>query len=444
MCETRSVENIEAMALLVVYHIRSSSSQNIWYMIGHAMRTAIDLGLHRQANEANLDPFTAQKRRRLFWTIYYLERVISMSLGRPFSIADRHIDLPLPLDVDDTVSDPEVLTSPQPTDRVTTLSFALYLIELRRIDARIQNKVYRADKPLNTLRSKMDGLFLELQKWRESALQRFSGSDLDYPLLHYNRALRILIQPFLPSLSLTDPYYRICLNAAGDICQTHKRLHQTLEYGHSFLAVQTVFMAGITLLYALWTHMNEVWSVRMSNDIRACSTVLFVMGERATWVKKYRDAFEFLVSAAMEKLQGDETIRAVGMAELVTAQRNGTMNLQGVNPSANGIVSGPTALNGSPSTSCTNTAFCVPKAENDSTETGIRGANPVFESGLDDVSQPQADSSDYGARMAFHLAPWIDLDTDSPFWMPDFETLENLSGSGTPWNLGGPTPFDAL
>lgn len=116
MCETRSVENIEAMTLLVIYHLRSASSQGIWYMIGLAMRIAIDLGLHRKANEASLDPFTAQIRRRLFWTVYYLERVISMSLGRPFSIADRHIDLPLPLDVDDTVHDPALLTAPPASD----------------------------------------------------------------------------------------------------------------------------------------------------------------------------------------------------------------------------------------------------------------------------------------------------------------------------------------
>lgn len=437
MCETRSIENIEAMTLLVVYHIRSSSSQGIWYMIGLAMRIAIDLGLHRKANEAKLDPFTAQMRRRLFWTIYYLERVISMSLGRPFSLADRHIDLPLPLDVDDTVHDPAVLASPPLTDRVSTLTFAIYLIKLRRIEARIQNKVYRADKPLHTLRSKMDRLFLELQQWRESTLQRFNGSNLDYPILHYNRALRILIQPFLPSLSLADPYYHICLNAAGDVCQTHKRLHQTLEYGHSFLAVQTVFMAGITLLYALWTHTNEVWSVRMSNDIRACSTVLFVMGERAAWVKKYRDAFEFLVSAAMEKLEGDETIRAVGMAELVTAQQNGMMNSQACSAGATATTPATATTNGSTGPTGTGSAaFGVSKAENSTTS----GAIP--ETGLEEAAQAQTDSSDYGVRMAFQLAPWIDLDTDSPFWMPDFETLENFSG--TQWNFGDPAPFDAL
>ena len=436
MCETRSIENIEAMTLLVVYHIRTSSSQGIWYMIGLAMRIAIDLGLHRKANEANLDSFTAQMRRRLFWTIYYLERVISMSLGRPFSLADRHIDLPLPLDVDDTVHDPAVLESPPLTDRVSTLTFAIYLIKLRRIDARIQNKIYRADKPLHTLRSKMDRLFLELQQWRESTLQRFSGPDLDYSTLHYNRALRILIQPFLPSLSLADPYYHICLSAAGDICQTHKRLHQTLEYGHSFLAVQTVFMAGITLLYALWTHTNEVWSVRMSNNIRACSTVLFVMGERAAWVKKYRDAFEFLVSAAMEKLEGDETIRAVGMAELMTAQQNGTMNFQGGSTSATATPTTAITNGNTGSTGTAGVAFGIPKTENST----MSSTTP--QTGLEEAPQAQTDSSDYGVRMAFQLAPWIDLDTDSPFWMPDFETLETFSG--TQWNFGDPAPFDAL
>ncbi|KAE8329340.1 hypothetical protein BDV39DRAFT_191548 [Aspergillus sergii] len=405
MCEARSIENIKAMTLLVVYHLRSASSQGVWYMIGLAMRTAIDLGLHRKANEVSLDPFTAQLRRRLFWTVYYLERVVSMSLGRPFSIADRNIDLPLPLDVDDDVRDPAVLSAVPPTDRPTTMTFALFLIKVRQIDSKVQHKIYRADRPLHTLRSKMDRLFLELEEWKQSALLRFNGPDLDYPMLHYNRALRLLIQPFLPSLPLTDPYYHICLRAAGDICQTHKRLHQSLEYGHSFLAVQTVFMAGITLLYALWTHTSEVWSVQMSNDIRACSTVLFVMGERAAWVKKYRDAFELLVNAAMEKLEGSDAAKKVGMAELMTAQ-HGSANPR-------------------------NTA-------------SMSKEYPTTGPSMPDVDSVQMDpaAQDHGVRMAFQLAPWIDLEEDCPFWMPDFETLESLSGNL--WGGGDSVLFDPL
>ncbi|PYH45827.1 MFS transporter [Aspergillus saccharolyticus JOP 1030-1] len=422
MCEPRSVENIEAMTLLVVYHLRSASSQGMWYMVGLAMRTAIDLGLHRKANENNLDPFTAQMRRRLFWTVYYLERVVSMSLGRPFSIADRHIDLPLPLDVDDDVHDPAVLTASPPMDRITSLTFAIYLMKLRRIDSRIQHKIYRADRSLHTLRSKMDRLYLELEEWKQSATRRFSGSDLDYPMLHYHRALRLLIQPFLPSLPLTDPYYHICLRAAGNTCQTHKRLHQTLEYGHSFLAVQTVFMAGITLLYALWTHTSEVWSVQLSNDIRACSTVLFVMGERAKWVKKYRDAFELLVNAAMEKLDGADATKKVGMAELMTAQHNS---------SGGGSINAGMFRDNHPNT--TPGAATTMQAAS-SAATSNANANPNAHANPGGSGDPTT-SQDHGVRMALQLAPWIDLEEDSPFWMPDFETLEGLSGD--PWSSGG-------
>ncbi|KAH8425580.1 fungal specific transcription factor domain-containing protein [Aspergillus melleus] len=467
MCEARSIENIEAMTLLVVYHLRSASSQGVWYMVGLAMRTAIDLGLHRKANETNLDPITAQMRRRLFWTVYYLERVVSMSLGRPFSIADRHIDLPLPLDVDDDVRDPALLstsssTSPAPPNRNTTLTFAIYLIQLRRIDSKIQHKIYRADRPLHSLRSKMDSLFLELEQWKESALLRFHGPDLDYPMLHYNRALRLLIQPFLPSLPLTDPYYHVCLRAAGNICKTHKRLHQTLEYGHSFLAVQTVFMAGITLLYALWTHAHDVWSVQMSNDIRACSTVLFVMSERAVWVKKYRDAFELLVNAAMEKLEVNDPSRKIGMAELMTAQHSGGLS---TNPY---LSSSPTPglfqhpypnLNQtSTSTSTSHSTGLAPAPSSSNLNpnpypnpnSGIAATIDQHQQHLNANPNPgkpanpgnPTDTQNHGMRMAFQLAPWIDLEEDSPFWMPDFETLESLSGNLDFWNVGAPGPFE--
>ncbi|KAJ5542954.1 C6 transcription factor [Penicillium sp. DV-2018c] len=418
MCEARSIDNIEAMVLLVVYHLRTASNHGLWYMIGLAMRTAIDLGLHRKANESKLDPFTAQLRRRLFWTVYYLERVVSMSLGRPFSIADRHIDLDLPLDVDDDIQDPTLLSAPQDPTKTTTLTFAIYLIKLRRIDSRIQHKIYRADRTLSALRPKMDPLYLELEQWKESALQRFTGPDLDYPMLHYYRAVRLLIQPFLPLLPITDPYYQICILAAGNICQSHKRLHQTLEYGHSFLAVQTVFMAGITLLYALWTHTDQVWSVRMSNDIRACTTVLFVMGERAAWVKKYRDAFELLVNAAMEKLQGNEIARNAGMAELMTSQ-------YGVNWGAGTSTAAPSGGEGK-------FAAVDPASVPDNHNAGV-------------MPQPQgwpAVDSENAVRMALQLAPWIDQTESDPLWMPDFETLENLSG--TFWDHHDTRLFDPL
>ncbi|CAJ2506908.1 Uu.00g080940.m01.CDS01 [Anthostomella pinea] len=380
--ESRTTQNIEAMGILVLYHLRSASSHGIWYMIGLAMRTCIDLGLHSKRNESNLDPFAIQMRRRLFWSIYSLERTIAISLGRPLSIPDRQIDIELPQEdarggAREDSSSPHCSIAP----RRPSLSLAISLFELRRIESRIQHSIYRADKPLTALTAKRDRLYQDLEGWRISLNDRFSGTELNYPMLHYHRAVRLLVQPFLALLPPSDPYYLICMRAAGDICQEHKKLHQSLDYGHSFIAVQTVFVAGITILYGLWTQQHAVWSVALSNDIRACSLVLFVMGERAPWVRKYRDAFELLVNATMEKLQSGVN----SLAETAAGQMRSVVANNGSNGSNN---------------------------------------NGVSAEGL----ERGADGDEGGAwRVVAELASWIDQPEGSPVWMPDFEMLQNLS-----------------
>jgi hypothetical protein len=206
----------------------------------------------------------------------------------------------------------------------------------------------------------------------------------------------------------------------------HKKLHQTLEYGHSFLAVQTVFVSGITMLYALWANTDKVWSVRMSNDIRACSTVLFVMTERAPWVKRYRDTFELLVNAAMEKLQGNEAAKTSGMAGMMAAQGYGN-NMNNIN--LNMYQTAPT------------TPMVAGTAD---VQSNMSESAPGFPELPGFVSQEQQqqqqaqvqfnfDISEEAMRMAMELAPWIDQElggegaTTTPLWMPDFDTLQNLT-----------------
>lgn len=289
--QSHSLESIEAIVLLVIFHLRSSITQELWYLIGIAMRTSIHLGLYLSRGELGIHPSTIQKRRKLFWTVYALERNISISLGHPVSLPDRLIDVEMP-------------TAMQDNDE--KLSLAVHLFKLRRIESRIHHSIYRNDKSLAELFPKTQSHFQQLQEWKDSLMfvvSQESDKSPDYYLLHYHRAMRLLIQPFLSILPISDPYYRVCLDSAGQICQLHKRLHQNADYGHSFIAVQTVFVSGIVMLYCLWTHTSDIWSIRLSNNIRACSSVLFVMGERTPWVRRYRDAFEALVTVTMERLE---------------------------------------------------------------------------------------------------------------------------------------------
>ncbi|KAH8202480.1 hypothetical protein TruAng_003380 [Truncatella angustata] len=310
-----------------------------------------------------------EMRRRLFWSVYSLERTIAISMGRPFSIPDRVIDVELPEDELDGNLPPSPGGAPIKKNSLTS---AILLVKLRRIESRIQHSIYRADKPLSSLTFKMDRFYQNLEAWKLELETSLSGAELNYPILHYHRALRLLVQPFLALLPPTDPYYTLCMRASGDVCQAHKKLHQTLDYGHSFIAVQTVFVSGITLLYGLWTQLHAVWSVSLANDIRACSLVLFVMGERASWVRKYRDAFELLVNATMEKLQNGDG----RLAETAAAQVHASTN---------------------------------------------KVRTPA-----DDGTKPSPGGDEEAWRVVAELANWIDQEEGSPVWMPDFGTLQSL------------------
>ncbi|EXF74252.1 chitin deacetylase 1 [Colletotrichum fioriniae PJ7] len=397
--ESRTVQNIEAMTLLVMFHLRSTSSHGLWYMIGLAMRTSIDLGLHRAAHEQNLDDPLVQRRRRLFWSVYSLERTIAVSLGRPLSIADNQIDVELPNSIINGSPSASIIVG-------NDITLALVLFKLRRIESKIHHSVYRTDKTLDALRPKLDRLHQKLKFWRDSLTDWIPAGhpDLNYALLLYNRALRLLIQPFLPILPGTDPFYGLCMRAAGDICQAHKRLHQTLDYGHSFIAVQTVFVAGVTLVYGIWTQGNALWSVAVSNDIRACSLVLFVMSERAPWVRRYRDAFEVLVNAAMEKLQDNET----GLADMASAQMRA----------------------GKASSATESCGIQNPGLSGNETTTrpGDSSSNQFLMSDDGGIAVGEFEGA---WPMVAELANWIDQDTEggSPVWMPNFELLQSLSGT---------------
>ncbi|PQE05191.1 C6 transcription factor protein [Rutstroemia sp. NJR-2017a BBW] len=305
--ESHSVHNIEAMTLLVLYNLRAPSNSGIWYMIGLAMRTCVDLGLHRETYYSGVTPYEGQLRRRLFWTVYFLERVIAVSLGRPYSIADRDIDATLPLEIDDTVRNDNLIArtlavSPSPTFQASrpssNITLGVQCIRLKRLESHIQGTIYRVDRPIASLVSKISPTLRLLEDWHR-ALPPSSPYESDYLDMHYYKAVRLLLQPFLTILAPTDHRIALCLQASGHICQIFKRLHQRDSYGHSFIALHSVFIAGITMCYCLFIS-PTLWTTTVSNDLRACSSALFVMAERTPVVKKYRDALETVISATMD------------------------------------------------------------------------------------------------------------------------------------------------
>lgn len=322
--EASSIHNLEATVLLILYHLRSESRNGLWHLTGLAMRTVTDIGLHREASTKSHPPFEAQLRRRLFWSVYALESILAGTLGRPISLSDCDIDQPLPFSIDDddrmgserAQKFQAATVTGQEAYPPTNLSQFILLSQLHVFEARIQRTVYRVDRKIGTLQPKMYRLMTDLEAWRHTIPLSLQARERDRVLLHYHRAVRLLLQPFLATLEPESEHFRKCVHAAGQICQIHKLFHQTPEYGHSFVAVHTVFVSGITLLYTLWRGKGNVWSFAISNDIRAASCVLSIMGERAPWIRPYRDTFDVMVEATMAILQGEGNDRRSPSEEL--------------------------------------------------------------------------------------------------------------------------------
>ncbi|KAJ5660118.1 hypothetical protein N7507_006569 [Penicillium longicatenatum] len=306
--ESISIASIEAMLLLVLYNLRTTSNSSVWYMIGLAMRTCVDFGLHREARYQRLRPHEAQLRRRLFWSVYITERYTAWSLGRPFSIPEEEIDAEPPFNIDDSINSDEIIEqivnnhSDTPAQQQSAIMGKfIATIRLKRIVSQIHARVYRVDKHISTLLPEITPLMSALQEFKRtlSSLDLASG---DFVHMHWNNAIRMLLQPFLSTLPPQNEFISTCLHASGQMCQFFKKIRQRDSSGHSFLLVNSVFMAGLTMCFCLF-RCPSLWTPAISNDIRACSSVLYVMAERNDRLKKYRDGLETVINRAMEYVE---------------------------------------------------------------------------------------------------------------------------------------------
>ena len=68
---------------------------SIWFLVGLATRTCIDLGYYDESNIRvdSMNALELDMRRRVFWCTYEMDRLLSQLLGRPPAIPDGFINV---------------------------------------------------------------------------------------------------------------------------------------------------------------------------------------------------------------------------------------------------------------------------------------------------------------------------------------------------------------
>ncbi|KAL2802939.1 fungal-specific transcription factor domain-containing protein [Aspergillus granulosus] len=295
--EALSAAGVEGRMLMVMYELRSNSGSGVWFTIGMAMRLCIDLGMHRESHYRVLSPQESQLRRRLFWCVYVVERHVSWALGRPFSIAEDEIDTQIPADVDDLSIVDRSRIQPGRVG-IPAIRRFIATVQLQRVMSRIHTKIYGVDRNMSALVPQLPSLLALLEEYR-AGLPPLEPRDSDFIRMHWNNCVRVLLQPFLSILDPDDDRIRTCLHASGQMCQFFKRSQQKGISGYSFLLANSVYLAGLTMCFCLFRSPRS-WTTSVANDLRACSSAIFVMAERIPNFRKPRDDLENMINRAMD------------------------------------------------------------------------------------------------------------------------------------------------
>ncbi|SPO21123.1 related to PPR1 - transcription factor regulating pyrimidine pathway [Ustilago trichophora] len=100
-----ALEQLQCLLLTALYSIMRPMKPGVWYCLGVALRLTTGIGLYTEtpgvleasANTSQEASETLiEKKRRLFWCSYALDRQVCVHLGRPFGIADSDIKVNLP------------------------------------------------------------------------------------------------------------------------------------------------------------------------------------------------------------------------------------------------------------------------------------------------------------------------------------------------------------
>ncbi|KAK5461123.1 Transcriptional activator [Exophiala xenobiotica] len=191
-----SILFVEVLSLIAPYMQNLNRKDAAFLYIGLALRMAISLGLHQEVDDPMMDLVEREHRRRVWWSVYSMDRIISVKSGNPVSIHDEDIDVswPSPIPgVDQNLSPPRVLA---------------HYTQLSRILGRIGEGIYRKKHKTGTnLLASVQSIMNDLSEWLGNVPRelRIDFSALDRPLsregvstfLHYYQCINMTTRPML-------------------------------------------------------------------------------------------------------------------------------------------------------------------------------------------------------------------------------------------------------
>ncbi|KAL4989253.1 positive regulator of purine utilization [Aspergillus falconensis] len=162
-----ALEELQAVLLLASFALLRPVAPGLWYIVGVAMRLAVDLGLHYEdgagidgpendnmnrtnnkdgekaklridVHERGRREWVRDFRRRLWWCCYSFDRLVSCCVGRPFGISDQAISTEFPSILEDQyITKSGIIKAPEGAPSYKHSAF--HYFKLRVLQSEIQD-----------------------------------------------------------------------------------------------------------------------------------------------------------------------------------------------------------------------------------------------------------------------------------------------------------------
>lgn len=191
--EQGSVLFVETLALVGFFMQNLNRRDAASLYIGSALRMAITLGLHQEPTILGIKEEAREHRRRVWWSVYSLDRIHSVKSGNPITIHDEDIGVELPS---------RLPIEPEFCPAVVLRHYT----KLSQINGQIMTSIYRR-KPKSgpSLMAAVQSIVLALSQWHQELPDelRFEPIKLSTSresvstLLYYSQCIHMTARPLL-------------------------------------------------------------------------------------------------------------------------------------------------------------------------------------------------------------------------------------------------------
>ncbi|CZR57612.1 uncharacterized protein PAC_07501 [Phialocephala subalpina] len=294
------IESIEELLLLVLYSFFDPGGLSPSIITAMLTRQIIAMGLTRKlSNNHKLTLSQVEARHRLYWSIYSLDRIVSLSTGLPLSLSDPYTNVPLP-----GIS-LEEYASPDREYFTITLLVNRHIITLRQIESAILERIHFLN-PLNpnimnpdlNVRAIVANLRAKIEDWYTQGclvnpLERDNipfHNTIPWLNCRYQNLLLLLYMPSTWNYSISNDHLYVLQGAAEKYVQLSKVLFQQRHLPLNWVTLCRLVAMCPMLLYVLVRGGGEMAGSVKESAI-SCAEILEAFNESWLLAKKVASAF---------------------------------------------------------------------------------------------------------------------------------------------------------